>query len=247
MQSISIGGDPEFFLEKDGALRSAHNMVPGTKEEPFKLKHGAVQRDGCAVEFNIDPAYSADEYTHNICETLLEIRKIIPKQYKFVFKPAVTFNEIYFDRVVPKAAKELGCNPDFNAYTGLMNPSPGEIVKNYPTLRTGAGHITLGWTENQDKKDPAHFFDCCMVVKVLDELYMQTKPKFDKDTLRTTLYGNPGAFRPTPFGVEYRVPSNAWVKYPKMYPYMFNLAKCVIEGMDEGEFNPPVFKEEYIQ
>mgnify|MGYP001584855390 CR=1 FL=1 len=55
---VTIGTDPEFFLEKDGKPVSAHDLVPGTKHEPYPLgKSGAhVQADGTAVEINIKPA-----------------------------------------------------------------------------------------------------------------------------------------------------------------------------------------------
>jgi len=53
---ILVGCDPELFVKKDGVLVSAHGLVQGSKEHPFRVSKGAVQVDGMALEFNIDPA-----------------------------------------------------------------------------------------------------------------------------------------------------------------------------------------------
>lgn len=240
---VTIGCDPEFFLYKDGYPVSAHDIVPGTKEEPYKLSKGAVQRDGMAVEFNIDPASTPEEFADNVLTTIGDIRQMVPKEYKFKYYPSVEFKEYYY-RMVPDGPKELGCNPDYNAYTGLINTNPNVGLVGNPLLRTGAGHIHLGWTADQDKKDPSHIWDCRQVVKMMDEFYGLVKPKIDLDTRREALYGAKGAFRPTTFGVEYRVPSNAWVRYPDLYPFIFSMAHSVVKGMETGEFNCPKFSPE---
>jgi hypothetical protein len=49
------------------------------------------------------------------------------------------------------------------------------------------------------------------VVRVLDTLLLPLLLKQDKDVLRSTLYGKPGAMRIKPYGVEWRTPSNVWL------------------------------------
>ena len=58
MTQILVGCDPEVFVAKGGKFISAHGMIPGTKKAPHKVERGAVQVDGMALEFNIDPAAS---------------------------------------------------------------------------------------------------------------------------------------------------------------------------------------------
>ena len=56
---ILVGADPELFLrdKKTGQLVAADiNQIKGTKVTPYKVECGAVQVDGAAGEFNIDPA-----------------------------------------------------------------------------------------------------------------------------------------------------------------------------------------------
>ena len=51
-----VGADPEIFLgDADGGLVSAYGLIKGDKEHPFPVTNGAVQVDGMAAEFNIDP------------------------------------------------------------------------------------------------------------------------------------------------------------------------------------------------
>src|SRR3546814_9684922 len=64
---MTFGCDPEvFILDEYGAPVSPEDFLPGTKEEPYKVNKGAVQVDGMAGEFNIDPAHTFDEFDDNI-------------------------------------------------------------------------------------------------------------------------------------------------------------------------------------
>lgn len=229
--AIKIGCDPEFFLEHpEFGFISAHDMVPGTKENPFKLDGGAVQADGTAVEFNIDPTTNAKEFSERIIHVLKQVREMIDPVLRFRFLPTVRYKPEYFESL-PEFSKELGCTPDYNAHKdGAVNVKPDNSLP----MRTGAGHIHIGWTEDKDPFDKSHMWDCCEVVKALDAQYGNIEPLFDKDDQRRRMYGAPGAFRPKAYGVEYRVPSNAWVKYPKLHEAMFTLAHNTVYEMRNG-------------
>lgn len=225
---VCIGGDPEFFVKKEGKHVSAHDLVPGTKEKPHKLPSGGdVQADGTAIEFNIEPSFSGYEFADNISRCLRNIRRFTPrKEYEYSFSPSVFYEEKYFDSL-PEEPKILGCSPDFNAYTKKKNPPP-ETAK-FPTMRTGAGHITIGWTNGKDPESRDHFFDCCELTKMLDGYFSHFVNLWDDDKTRQNLYGAKGAFRPKPFGCEYRVLSNAWLRHPNLWPWIFESAKGVFE------------------
>lgn len=227
---LTIGADPEFFLRKDGEFVSAHDIVPGNKHKPWPLSHGAVQADGTAVEFNITPAKTAEQFTTNIRNTLIDIRKMVPKEYEFCFIPAIEYQPGYFDKL-PVKFKRLGCDPDFNAWEkGQVNPKPKDVG----TLRAGAGHLHLGWGKGF-KPTPDHIWDCCEMVKVLDNTLGIAAKFWDNDRKRALLYGKPGAFRPKPYGVEYRVLSNKWLCYPDLWPWLFDtVQKCFSELVNKG-------------
>lgn len=240
--TISVGADPEFFLKKGARNVSAHGIVPGDKKKPHKLKYGAIQLDGTAVEFNIDPARTASDFKKNILSTLNEVRGLVPKEYRFNFSPAVNYNREYFKKI-PTKCKELGCDPDFDAYQfGKANDRPD----NRGTMRTGAGHLHIGWdaTGQLNPEDRSHILDCCLLSKNLDAVFSMIERNWDTDTKRRKMYGKLGAFRPKKYGCEYRSLSNAWVKYPKLYPFLFNLCKSTynytLKGVDLAKsFNLP--------
>ena len=77
---ILVGADPELFMKNPNtnAFVSAHDRVPGTKYEPFKVPNGAIQVDGTALEFNIDPAHSVEEFVANIKSVKQTLESYVP-------------------------------------------------------------------------------------------------------------------------------------------------------------------------
>lgn len=231
---IKIGADPEFFLKtKDGTPISAHDLVPGNKQKPHKLIGGAVQADGTAVEFNIEPASNAQEFKNNIELVLAQIRAMIPNELEFSFTPAIRYEENYFDSL-PEFSKELGCDPDFSAffYPIKPNPRPQPTGRN-KTLRTGAGHIHVGFTEVDDPMDESHTWDCTAVCLAIDSWLGMFNYRWDDDEERSKLYGANCPFRPKKYGVEYRAPSNAWLNYPKLWPWLFDTVVGIVNFLKE--------------
>lgn len=211
MQGINllVGADPELFVRKargDRSYVSAHGLIPGTKEDPYRVECGHIQVDGMAVEYNIDPAANAEEFHHNNVVVLRELKRMVGDKFDLVAKPWAKFSKKVWDNA-PQEAKILGCNPDFNAYSMTTNNPPNAELD----FRTASGHIHIGWASDKDVNDMAHFADCCMMAKELDALLGLPSLILDPSNKRRELYGKPGAFRPKPYGMEYRVLSNFWV------------------------------------
>lgn len=222
---ILIGCDPEIFMVKDGKFVSAHGAVPGDKKNPFKVNKGAVQVDGMALEFNIDPAKNEKEFITNL-QTVMGILKEMVPEYELSAVPVADFDEAVM-KAQPLEALELGCEPDFNAWEGgAVNPRPnGEV-----NFRTGAGHVHIGWGQDFDINDPNHIEACCMVAKQLDYYLGLGSLLYDEAGVkRRVMYGAPGCYRPKPYGVEYRVLSNAWLKDEKLMAWVY---RNTIKGVD---------------
>jgi len=213
--NLLIGADPELFVKQDGRFISAHGMVEGTKDNPFKVEGGAVQVDGMALEFNIDPAASEAEFLGNIKIVMSKLAGMIGDA-DMVVEPTAHFGSEYISEQ-PVEARELGCSPDFNAYTGRQNPLPDAEVP----FRTAAGHIHIGWTDGADVFSAGHMLTCAKLTKALDISLGVPSLAWDKDQERRGLYGRAGAFRPKSYGCEYRVLSNAWLKSEELMSFVY--------------------------
>ena len=225
---ITLGADPELFVTQKGKFRSAYGLIPGTKKDPFKVDCGAVQRDGMAAEFNIDPVDNEDDWVKNITTVMDQLKAMVPK-HEFALVPSCKFHGSHFKNQ-PDEAKELGCDPDFNAYTLETNPRPD----NNTTLRTAAGHVHVGFCEGADVTSPEHMQRCATLVKQLDCYLGLPSLLWDNDTKRRSMYGKAGAFRPKPYGVEYRVLSNAWLKNEKLMRLVFKYSNLAVENLLAG-------------
>jgi hypothetical protein len=233
---ILVGCDPEIFLrhKKTRHVVSAHGIVPGTKHEPFKVEKGAIQVDGMALEFNIDPAATAEEFEGNIKTVLEQLREMVPSELDFAIEPTATFTKAHFDKQ-PDCAKELGCEPDYNAYTLEENPRPD----NATTMRTAAGHVHVGLKGcvNADISSLEHMVLCAQLVKHMDLFLGIPSLLYDTDNKRRIMYGKPGAFRPKPYGVEYRVLSNAWLKDPRLIRWVFTQTQKTVNDLEKVKGN----------
>lgn len=222
VRKILIGADPEVFVRnrQTKQLVSAHGLLPGTKEEPFVVPFGAVQIDGMATEFNIDPASNRREFVRNVQKVFESMTEMLPDDVELVVgQPCAHFDPSVISEQ-PHEALMLGCEPDYNAYTGEENPTPAAIN---PNLRTAAGHIHIGWTDGvSDVFEVSHFETCMRLVRHLDATVGVSSLLYDTDTERRSLYGKAGAFRPKPYGVEYRVLSNAWLCTPELMAQVYD-------------------------
>ena len=227
---VLLGADPEVFVMSQTRPVPAYNMIPGTKKDPFPVKHGAVQVDGLALEFNIDPAKTEDEFVFNIREVMAQLMGMVPDPNLICFQSSINFHNEDL-KGLPEIALELGCDPDWNAWTEEVNPEPEAHV---PTFRTAAGHLHVGWCTDADIEDPVHISGCFSLVKQMDILLGIPSRLETNDVERRKLYGMPGAFRPKTYGLEYRVLSNYWIRDEEMMRLVYKRSRLAVELLVEG-------------
>ncbi len=231
---ILLGADPEMFVQRDGEPISAWGMNEGTKEKPLIVPHGALQVDGMALEYNIDPVTTLEEWERNHTSVQESLLASIEDGLTLEAIPTAFFSEEVFNNS-PEEALILGCEPDFNAYTERINPKPDGNVP----FRTGAGHIHIGWTKNEDIKSPFHLGECYALTKSLDLHLGIPSLLMDGDSQRRILYGKAGCFRPKPYGMEYRTLSNFWIKTPKLRKWAYeNTMRAIRSATDEDHWKP---------
>jgi hypothetical protein len=112
----------------------------------------------------------------------------------------------------PTYCKVFGCDPDFNPYSGKVNDikEAAEISEMLfgRTFRTCSGHVSIGWHNlGVDEFTKRIAQD---VARRFGDNTIHSSYDYD-DYDRKKLYGTLGAYRPKPFGVELRQPSNLWL------------------------------------
>lgn len=229
MEGLTFGCDPELFIvDSDGEFVCPDGIIPGTKDEPYPVNGGFVQQDGMAAEFNIPPARTFIEFEKSITRVMKEMEKFLPSGHKFVTTPSATFSEKAWDKA-SETAKALGCSPDFNAWTGEVNPPPEDLEN--PRTRCAGGHLHFGWTEGADLNNPQHIITCRDLVKQLDWYLAAWSLRMDSDKMRRRLYGKAGSMRFKDYGVEYRVLSNFWLSNSSRRKNVWNRMQNAIWGM----------------
>lgn len=229
---VLIGADPEVFVKTRGRRKyvSAHGMVKGDKQNPYKVPNGAVQVDGMALEFNIDPARTEDEFVKRIDSLKTTLREMIGEKYNIAALSHVEFDKKVWE-MAPLEAKELGCDPDFNAWKkGDINPKPETDLP----MRTGAGHIHIGWGKDMPIEHESHKEACHMLVKQLDCYVGMKSIYMDPSNVRRTLYGEAGAYRPKSYGCEYRVLSNYWVRRRTFMREVYKDVRFCVDELEKG-------------
>ena len=205
IKNVKIGADPELFFEERGTgkILTVEGIIHGTKESPTPIddKGHFVQRDNILAEFNIPPAESLTDFKTSI-RFVLGYLSMIAELNNCVlnFNSA---NLIDGDQLVSETAREFGCDPDYNVYTGKPNVSPDPDMVN--NLRCAGGHIHIGY-DNPTVLTSQELVKLCDIFLTLPTL------KFDKDMRRRTMYGKAGSYRLKKYGVEYRTLSNFWLK-----------------------------------
>ena len=227
-----IGADPELFVKdkRSKEFISGWGLIKGDKQNPYPVDDGAVQVDGMALEFNINPARTKTEFVRNIVSVKRQLSGMIGPDLSLVPTPTVHFSDKVWLNT-PDEAAILGCDPDFNAWDGgRENNRPDGEVK----FRTGAGHIHIGWTEGVNIDNPVHLDVCIALVQQLDATLGVWSVLKDEDTERRSLYGRAGAFRPKPYGVEYRVLSNFWTKNKTLMSEVYGITMNSIKLLQGG-------------
>lgn len=231
MLEVTIGCDPELFAFSGELPVSVHDLLPGNKYHPCKVPRGAIQVDGVAAEFNIEPTTDKKIFIKNITHVKGIMEKLLKAKNSSLSLravPTVHFDAKYFSDL-PTETKVLGCEPDYDVYSWKANPKP-ETDK---PMRTGSGHVHIGWSipkmDGSASSDPAYQEIVRNMVKELDFVLYRQSISWDKDEERMELYGRPGCFRFKPYGIEYRTLSNAWLASKELMAFVFDASKVVAE------------------
>lgn len=226
--NFTIGADPELFLihKPTNKLVSAVGLIGGSKESPLPIGNScAIQEDNVAAEFCIPPAEDVNTFLASINFALHDLEKRA-MEYGLSLaesKASAVFDE---DQLWTLEAQTFGCDPDYNAYTGTVNPRPTSSNKN---LRSCGGHVHIG-TKYQPRD----------TIKVMDLFLGAPSVLLDPDTNRRALYGKAGAFRYKPYGVEYRTLSNFWIWKKDLIEWVYHQVKAGLTFIENNKITEKI-------
>lgn len=211
---VLVGADPEYFVEKNGTIVSAIGLIGGSKEKPLPVSCGALQEDNVLAEVNIHPCSTTEDWLFN----LKSVEQDLLERLGGGFKIKVKSSHLFAPEILCEKPEALvfGCDPDYNCYTGELNPSPDACT----ALRTAGGHVHIGYEGVSIKRS-------VKLCKALDVVLGIPSVILDRDNERRKMYGKAGAFRPKPYGVEYRTLSNFWLQSDSLKGWVFNSAKGI--------------------
>lgn len=236
LKNVQVGADCEVFLQnkQTNEIVSAEGIIRGTKDVPFvfdeKNQFFCTSLDNILAEFCIPPAKSAEEFYNNIQKSMEYIGSTIPNDLCVAAVPSAILDSKYLQT---EQSQIFGCEPDYNAYTQFINNRPMAENEN---LRSAGGHLHIGY-------DGAKQFDKfmykpdktrCDIVKTLDLFLGIPSVIMEPDNMRKELYGKAGAFRPKPYGVEYRTISNFYLANKEYTLWAYNAVNRAIEYINNG-------------
>lgn len=225
---FTIGTDQEMFAVREKDYISAIPLIKGTKEDPEPLPSGgSIQHDNVAVEFAIDPATSKVDLIQKIGNALQDVMNYLPYDVKIDVTPSAVFPD---DQLKDPEASEIGCDPDFDAWDGGKKNEPPQGFAKQP-MRTAGGHIHVGFVKGSRNNFLESKLGRIHIVKMFDLFHGVVFSVLDSSTealRRRELYGKPGCYRLTNYGVEYRTLSNFWINSPELVALVYHLTNDVL-------------------
>lgn len=229
---MKIGIDPEFFiLDELSRPINAIRVLPGNNHNPLKKNGINFYHDNVLAEFNFQPVNSELEFTEKITNSIAILKNIV-NPYNISAQAYGEFdrNELSFPN-----AKEVGCNPDYDAYTLTQNDVPRNFFTKTP-FRAAGGHIHIGGTQNDAV---CHPFLKPIFVFMLDLFVGIPSVMIDNSALsyqRRKMFGKAGCHRDKPYGIEYRVLSPFWLRATNTALLIYRLVDFVFKFMNDSMY-----------
>jgi hypothetical protein len=186
----------------------------GYKHKPLKTKHGSVQVDGLAMEFNSYPAATEKWFSSTMSSQLSRICRVFWLVMILVFQLILFLLLISIRRWRRFRTKPKSWDATWTLTHILCHPT-----KSHVRVRSsvpGQDISTSGFTNKGEPDSIPYVHYCAAIVRELDYYLGLPSLKWDTDGRRRKLYGKAGAFRPKPYGLEYRVLSNKWLSDEKL-------------------------------
>lgn len=227
---MKIGIDPEFFITDESSRAvNAVRILPGKSINPLKKNGINFYHDNVLAEFSFPPASTEMEFLEKTSEALRILRNLV-SPYNVSTQAYAEFDK---EEMKHGDAREIGCNPDYDAYTLTQNDLPAQFFAK-TNCRSAGGHFHIGGTKTDAV---CHPFMKPIFVFMLDLFVGIPSVVMDNNVYafrRRKLFGQAGCHRDKPYGLEYRVLSPFWLRSPSTASLMYKLIEFVFDGMNDN-------------
>lgn len=223
--SPTCGSDPEFFLNRAGQVVGSEKLIP---EEGLTFAGGGkVVRDGVQVEFNPLPGtINVLGRSLTLCFTGL-MAHLKGKDAILDWRGLVEIAPEEIASLSPEN-RELGCQPSENVYG--LRPIDVDGV-NY-RKRSAGGHLHFGGLPYTLYSQYNGVDYRPKLIPLFDIFVGNSCVLLDRDPgqqERRLNYGRAGEYRLQPHGVEYRTPSNFWLRGYPLMDFVFGMGRFCVE------------------
>jgi hypothetical protein len=219
---VHFGCDPEFFFRKDGKIIGSEKILPlnGLDASNTWNKNTKIVRDGIQAEMNPYQSHCRELLRGNIEASFITLNKLLKEKpgVSLDFSQNVDITQEEMDSLSHQS-KVFGCNPSRNLYDKnaiIPVKDPSKFLS-----RCAGGHIHLGNLECKAKE----------LIPILDILVGNTCVMIDRDESnieRRKVYGRAGEYRDHDKHVEYRTPSNFWMRSYQLMSLVMGLARQAV-------------------
>lgn len=233
---LTLGSDPELMIHNTRTMMpcSAINVLQNDKHNPIDLGDGAkMYADNVLVECSFPPSNSKDQMIDRLKIVFAKMQQRLGSGYRLLPKTAHTYCKSELEHPM---AWQSGCDPNFDVYAKGKNHPAG--FKD--GLRTGSFHLHIG--NRFFKKKDQHLLltpiSKSNAVRIMDMVVGCASVVFDRDDtsiIRRKLYGRAGEFRPTPYGIEYRVLGNYALRSPDLTMLVLDLTTHAMSIIERGQ------------
>lgn len=228
MKAITLGSDPELhiFDKQEGRVVSSLRVLGRDKHKPIDLGDGIrLYSDNALAEASMPPAESVNGIVGRMKEVFIRTQHHLGDRYSLLPTAACKYG---MDELKDKSLWEAGCNPNIDVYARAQNAA----AHFRDDTRTGSFHIHIGHVDLATERQKEQ------MVMLLDVFLGCASVIFDRDPTaieRRKLYGRAGEFRPTDYGIEYRVLGNWALRSPLLTELAFDLVAHSIHHMEIGD------------
>ena len=248
--NLSWGYDPEMHLfdNEQGRIVSSIPVLMHDKLDPIELGGGMkMYSDNVLTECAAPPCNSTQEATDQLKVVFTRMQERLGPRYRLEPKAAHVYRDEDLKKYPHPTMKDaegkphimdpfaFGCDPNFDVYTD----SERKVTPPKTGLRTGSFHIHIGDMDMATREDSPldGYKNKALAIRMMDIFVGCASIVMDKDETsptRKALYGKAGEFRQTPYGIEYRVLGNWFLRSPATTLGILDIADYAMSIVRDG-------------